>query len=75
MGVCTVSLRFQEIGVADGWESSSLVNDRSVVNLLVDGDSVVDSCRLNGFTLDDRLNSLVDVVVFVFVNVCSEMST
>lgn len=42
-----------------------LVNDRSVVNLLVNGDGGVNVGVLDGLPVDDRLNGLVDVVVDV----------
>jgi hypothetical protein len=40
---------------------------RSIVDLLVDGDGRVNVGRGKGFTLDDGLDSLVDVVVDVLV--------
>lgn len=43
------------------------MNDRSVVDLLVDTSGVVDDRRLDGLLLDDRLHSLMDMVVLVFV--------
>ena len=42
-----------------------LVNDRSVVNLLVNGDGGVNVGVLDGLPVDDRLDGLVDVVVDV----------
>lgn len=44
-----------------------LVNDRSVVNLLVNGDGGVNVGVLDGLPVDDRLDGLVDVVVDVLL--------
>ena len=68
-------LLLQEIGVTDGWESSCLMDDRSIVDLLVDTDGLVNNSRLNGLTLDNGLNSFVNVVVLVLVNVLTKMSS
>lgn len=67
------TLLLEEFGLRDGWESSSLVDDRSLVDLLVDGLDVVDSGGLNSLTLDDRLDGLVDVVVLVSTNVGTQV--
>lgn len=49
-------LLFEEIGVADGGQGGGLVDDRSLVNLLVNGGGVVDSGGLNSFSLNDGLD-------------------
>jgi hypothetical protein len=49
----------------DGGQNGVLVNNRSVVNLLVDGDGGVNVGVLDGLPVDDRLDGLVDVVVNV----------
>lgn len=49
-------LLFEEVLVRDGWEGGGLVNDRSVVDLLVDSSGVVDSGWLDGLLLDDWLD-------------------
>lgn len=51
----------------DSGEDGVLVNNRSIVNLLVDGDGGVDVSGLDGLLLDDWLDGLVDVVVDVLV--------
>jgi len=68
------SLGLEEVGVGDGREGSRLVNDRSLVDLLVDSLGVVDSGGLDSLTLDDRLDGLVDVVVLVSVDVLTHVS-
>jgi len=54
-----------ELGQRDGRQDGVLVNDRSVVNLLVNGDGGVNVGVLDGLPVDDRLDGLVDVVVDV----------
>jgi hypothetical protein len=49
----------------DGGQNGVLVNNRSVVNLLVDGDGGVNVGVLDGLPVDNRLDGLVDVVVNV----------
>ena len=89
VGVGTLGLvLLQEVRVGDGWEGSSLVNDRSLVDLLVDGLGVVNGGRLDSLSLNDGLDccqtesafrtklltGLVDVVVLVGVDVSTEVS-
>jgi len=68
-------LLLQEVGVRDGGKGSGLVDDGGVVDLLLHLNRMVDCRWLDSFTLDNRLDSLVDVVVFVLVNVCTEVFT
>lgn len=49
-------LLLKEVGVGDGREGGGLVDDRSLVDLLMDGLSVVDSGGLNSLSLDDGLD-------------------
>jgi hypothetical protein len=49
-------LLLEEVGVGDGREGSGLVDNRSLVDLLVDGLSVVDSGGLDSLSLDDGLD-------------------
>lgn len=42
-----------KVGELDGGEDGRLVHDGSLVDLLVDGDDVVDLCVLVGLSLDD----------------------
>ena len=51
-----LGLLLEEVRVRDGREGGRLVDDRGVVDLLVDGRGVVDGGGLDGFTLDDRLD-------------------
>lgn len=51
----------------DGGEDGVLMNNRSIVDLLVNGDGGVDVSRLDGLLLDDWLDGLVHVVVDVLV--------
>jgi len=71
----SVVVTVQELVSGNGREGSSLVDDRCLVDLFRDGDGVVNRSRLDGFTLDNRLDGLVDVVVFVSPNMSAEMST
>lgn len=82
-------LLLQKLFMADGREGGSLMNDRSLVNLFVDRDGLMDSRGLNGLSLDNRLDceksdvfshtrprtrtGLVDVVVCVFLFKLSEV--
>jgi len=49
----------------DSGQDGVLVNNRSIVDLLVDGDGGVNVGVLDGLPVDDRLDGLVDVVVDV----------
>lgn len=49
-------LLLEEVLVRNGWEGGGLVNDRGVVDLLVDSSGVVDSGWLDGLLLDDWLD-------------------
>ena len=50
------SLGLEEVGVGDGREGGRLVDDRGLVDLLVDGLGVVDGGGLDGLSLDDGLD-------------------
>jgi len=63
----------KELLVGNGWEGGGLVDNGCLVDLLVDGVGVVYNDWGDGLTLDNRLNSLVDVVVLVLVDVCSDV--
>jgi len=67
-------LLLEELGVGHGGELGHLVNDRSLVDFLVDAGGVVDNGGLDGLTLDHGLDRLVDVVVFVGVDVGTQVS-
>jgi len=54
-----------ELGQGNGGQDGVLVDDGSVVDLLVDGDGGVNVGVLDGLTVDDGLDGLVDVVVDV----------
>jgi hypothetical protein len=54
--VRSIRLLLEEISVRDGRESRCLVDDRSLVDLLVDNVGVVDGGRLDGLALDHGLN-------------------
>lgn len=56
-----------ELVEGDRRQGGSLVNDRGVVNTLVNGHGGVDGGRLDGLTLDHGLDGLVNVVVDVLV--------
>ncbi len=56
-----------ELVQGDGGEGGRLVNDRSLVDLLVDWDGVVNGGWSDGLLLNHRLDSLVNVVVDVLV--------
>ena len=56
VGLGGTGLLLEELLVADGGEGSGLVNNRGSVNPLVNGDGLVNSGGLNGFSLDDGLN-------------------
>lgn len=51
-----ILLLLEEFSSRDGWEGSSLVNDWCIVNLLVHTDGLVYNSRLEGLTLNDRLD-------------------
>jgi len=51
-----LGLLLEEVRVRDGREGGRLVDDRGVVDLLVDGRGVVDGGGLDSLPLDDRLN-------------------
>lgn len=57
-----------EVTHAHGGQSSSLVVGSRVVVNLVDGDSGVHNIGLDSLLLNDRLDSLVDVVMHVFAS-------
>lgn len=54
-------LLLQELLVADGGESSSLVDDGSLIDSLMDGNGLVNGCGLDGFSLDDGLDCKTSV--------------
>jgi hypothetical protein len=49
-------LLLEELLVADGGESGSLVDDRGNIDPLVDGDDLVNGGRGDGFSLDNGLD-------------------
>jgi hypothetical protein len=51
-----LGLLLEEVRVGNGRENGSLVDNGSVVDLLLDSDGVVDGGGLDGFTLDDGLD-------------------
>ena len=55
-GTRTVRLGLEECVVGNARESGSLVDDRCVVNPLVNSVGVVDHGRLDGLSLDDGLD-------------------
>ena len=71
----TGSFLLEELLVGEGGEGGSLVNDRSLVDLLVDGGGLVDNGRLDRLALDDGLDGLVDVVVLMSVDVGADVSS
>lgn len=69
MGVVTVLVEVRsivglgaELIKGDGGEGGGLVDDRCLVGNLVDGLGGVDGSGLNGLTLDNGSDGLVDVV-------------
>lgn len=63
LGLALALLLLEELLVADSGEGSSLVNDGSLVDSLVHRDGLVDGGGLDGFSLDDRLNYSLSVVI------------
>lgn len=61
-GLALALLLLEELLVTDGGEGSGLVNDGSLVNSLVDRDSLVNGSGLDGFSLDDGLNYVLLVM-------------
>jgi hypothetical protein len=59
----------------DKARSVRFVNDRGLLDLLVDGDDVVDDLVGMGLLLDDGLNVFVDVMVGMFVDGGSEVGS
>jgi hypothetical protein len=51
-----LALGLEELVVADGGEGGSLVDNRGSVDPLVNGDGLVNSGGLDGFSLDDGLD-------------------
>lgn len=56
LGLTLALLLLQKLLVADGWEGSSLVDDGGLVDLLVNGNGLVDGGGLDGLSLDDWLD-------------------
>ena len=63
----------QKFSRTDGRKGGSLVYDWCVVDLLVNTNGLVDDGGLDGLTLDDRLDGLVDMVVLVLIHVLPEI--
>jgi len=67
VGLWGARLLLEELFMADSRESSGLVDNRGSINPLVDGDGLVNGGGLDGFSLDNGLDGLVDVMVLVLV--------